>query len=82
MRAWLSSSDGRTIDSKPLIGKSGFPRYLSIVVNSFSFNYDFQLEVEIIRMTASLAGEVNLQLLILLIELILYFKTMFPEREG
>jgi len=34
-------------------GNSIFPCYLSIVVNSFSFSYDFQLKVEIIRMTAS-----------------------------
>jgi len=27
-------------------------------------------------------GEVNLRLLNLLIELFLYYKTMFPEREG
>ena len=34
-------------------GNSVFPRYISIVVNSFSFGYDFQFEVEIVRMTAS-----------------------------
>ena len=48
-------------------------------------NYDFQLEVEIIRMTASVwhdCAECRLRKMILLIELFLYFKTMFPEREG
>ena len=55
--AWLSSSVHLLIAPLPnhWFGNSVSPRYLAIVVNSFSFSfgYDFQLEVEIIRMMAS-----------------------------